>query len=99
MTTTLHIEDVRRKAQEIVDRAKSDPAFVQHVKATPELALVEAGLAEGALHDFMAEQGYQPEVLGYAYGACVDLTCIISACPASCTFWTRTDCLLTYAQP
>jgi hypothetical protein len=95
------MDDVRRKAQAIIDRAKADPTFVQQVKATPEVALVEAGLAERAVHDFMAEQGYQPEVVGYAYcsTSCVDLTCIISACPASCTFWTRTECLFTYAQP
>ena len=68
--------------------------FLQQLKDDPERALVEAGLHERAIADFMSEQGLEPEVRGYRgdhEGGCNDLTCWITWCPrhASCRSATR----------
>jgi hypothetical protein len=99
MSARVDLQDVRRTAQEIVQRAKSDPDFIQQVKAAPEQTLVAAGLPAGVLPDFLTEQGYQAEVSGYARctESCVDLTCIVSLCPASCVFWTRNECVISFS--
>ena len=87
MRTEIDVEAVRSTARSIVDRAKADPDFLQQLKDDPERVLVEAGLHERALADFMSEQGLEPEVRGYRgdhEGGCNDLTCWITLCPASC---------------
>jgi hypothetical protein len=80
--STLDMQAVRRQAQEIVDRAKADPAFEQQLKDDPDTTLVGLGFPEREIPDFLQEQGLQPEVAGYIQ--CADFTCWSSNCPASC---------------
>jgi len=88
MRAEIDVEAVRSTARSIVDRAKADPDFLQQLKDDPEGVLLEAGLHERALADFMAEQGLEPQVQGYRgfdddHG-CNDFTCWITWCPSSC---------------
>ena len=82
MSTELSIHELRRQAQAIVDRAKSDPDFGQQLKNEPDATLLGLGFPERAIPEFCQEQGLQPEVVGY--GPCVDFTCFSSGCPSSC---------------
>src|SRR5262249_50727635 len=82
MRTEIDVEAVRSTARSSVDRAKSDPDFLQQLKDDPERVLVESGLHERAIVDFMAEQGLEPEVRGYRGWdddpGCNDFTCWIT---------------------
>jgi hypothetical protein len=82
MSTEFDLQDVRRKAQEIVERAKADPALEDQLKNDPDGTLLGLGFPEREIPDFLQEQGLQPEVAGYI--ACADFTCFSSNCPASC---------------
>jgi len=87
MRSEIDVEAVRSTARSIVDRAKADPDFLQQLKDNPEGVLVESGLHERAIADFMSEQGLEPQVRGYdprGDHGCNDLTCWITWCPSSC---------------
>lgn len=56
--------EVREKAQQILRRIESDPAFRQQVEEAPEEALTGAGLPADAVEDFLRESG-SGEVAGY----------------------------------
>jgi hypothetical protein len=87
MRTEIDLEAVRSTARSIVDRAKTDPEYLLQLTDDPEPVLLEAGLPERAIAEFMSEQGLEPEVVGYRGdhdGGCNDGTCWISICPSSC---------------
>jgi len=88
MSTEIDVEAVRSTARGIVDRAKAEPEFLQQLKDDPERVLVESGLHQRAIADFMSEQGLEPEVRGY-WGdhddhGCNDFTCWLTRCASSC---------------
>lgn len=56
---------MRAKAQEIIQRLQTEPAFRQEVERDPASVLIAAGLPEYGLVDFLRETGIQAEVVGY----------------------------------
>jgi hypothetical protein len=56
---------IRQKAAQIAERAASDPAFMERLRHDPEETLLEAGLPERAVGDYMREAGLTAEVGGY----------------------------------
>jgi len=88
MRTEIDVQAARSTAQSVVDRAKADAGFLQELRDDPERVLVEAGLPNRAIDEFMSEQGLEPEVVGYFPGhddgGCNDTTCWISWCPSTC---------------
>jgi hypothetical protein len=79
-------DEVRRKAEEIVDRLKSDPAFRRRVEADPSGALQAAGLPEQLLTDFVA---------GFGKGADVEAHELQARCEWTCTRQTS-ECTKSY---
>jgi hypothetical protein len=60
-----HQDRIRQKALEIAERASRDPAFMERLKSDPEETLLEAGLPEMAVADYIREAGLTAEVGGY----------------------------------
>lgn len=60
-----NVEQIRAIAATIAQRAASDPAFLELLTNDPEQTLVDAGLPESAISDYMREAGLTPEVAGY----------------------------------
>lgn len=60
-----NIELIRATAAKIAQRAASDPRYLELLTNDPEQTLVDAGLPESAVRDYMREAGLTPEVAGY----------------------------------
>ncbi|MGH2410942.1 MAG: hypothetical protein ACRDGS_11325 [Chloroflexota bacterium] len=80
MSTNQDIQDLRAKAEKVIDRAKADPAFREQLKADPTAAFEAAGLPSDAAQE-VGREASGAEVQGYE-------RCII----ASCWF---TECAIT----
>lgn len=72
-----HQERVRQKALEIAERASRDPAFMERLRNDPEETLLEAGLPEMAVGDYIREAGLTAEVGGYILEE-LDIPCVIT---------------------
>jgi hypothetical protein len=73
--STQDMDQIRQRGIELLDRAKSDPAFVEQIKSDPRGTLAAAGLPANAVQEFMVgaqERGVpgldEDEVAGYAAG-------------------------------
>ncbi|WP_283137436.1 hypothetical protein [Rhizohabitans arisaemae] len=76
-----YAEEMRRKAEEILSRAREDSAFADRLKADPRAVLAEIGVPENArLVDLPVVLPQECEQ------TCVDFTCIFtpSLCPETC---------------
>lgn len=61
------LSELRGKAQELVQRLQNDPAFRQQLEDNPIDVLLEAGLPERAIPDFLRETNIPADVVGYDY--------------------------------
>lgn len=59
------IEEIRATAASISQRAASDPNFLELLKNDPEQTLIDAGLHESVIREFIREAGLTAEVAGY----------------------------------
>lgn len=71
---------IRQKAAQIAERAASDPAFMERLRNDPEETLLEAGLPEKAVGDYIREAGLTAEVGGYILEE-LDIPCALSILP------------------
>ncbi|HEY8285617.1 MAG TPA: hypothetical protein VIJ28_14635 [Chloroflexota bacterium] len=76
MSTNQDIQGLRAKAETVIDRAKSDPAFREQLKADPTAAFEAAGIPSDAAQELAQESG--GEVRGYAM--CIVATCWFTEC-------------------
>ncbi len=76
------LQQIRAKAQEILERVKTDQAFRQKILADPVGALGEQGLSRKAILDLKRERIEHPDE--QLERVCVDGTCIITICPDTC---------------
>lgn len=70
--------ELRAKAQELVQRLQNDPTFRQQLEDNPIDVLLEAGLPERSILDFLRETNIPADVVGYdstAESTCLD-TCL-----------------------
>ncbi|HVC79197.1 MAG TPA: hypothetical protein VNL35_01685 [Chloroflexota bacterium] len=58
------IQELRAKAETVINRAKSDPAFREQLKADPTATFEAAGIPSDAAQELAQESG--GEVRGYA---------------------------------
>ena len=78
------LEDARRQAQAIVDRAERDETFRDQLQSDPDATLRAEGLAEEAIPEFVSEVGLA-EVAGYAgrlptlVPLCCGVSCILTS--------------------
>jgi hypothetical protein len=77
------------KLWSLSERANTDANFRSQLQADPVSHLLHAGLSVEAAEAVLgfSSSGDDAEVEGYA--RCVDTTCWISFCPASCIRWTE----------
>jgi hypothetical protein len=82
-------DEIRMKIWSLAERARSDEHFLAQIKADPVSHLVGEGLSVEAARNVLGFGSAEsvPDVEGYA--RCVDTTCWISFCPASCIRWTE----------
>jgi hypothetical protein len=73
--STQDTDQIRERGMELLNRAKSDPKFVEQIKADPQGALTAAGLPASAVAEFLVgaqEHGVpgmeEEEVAGYLAG-------------------------------
>ena len=73
------IQQARQVAEQITQRAKSDPAFLQQLRDDPAGTVKAAGMPEEAIGTFLAEEGAD-EVAGYAMDSdwCICTTCCVT---------------------
>jgi hypothetical protein len=77
---------VRVIAKGIAQRAIADPAFADRLRADPRATVLEAGLPEQVVDDFITHDlGLEAEVSGYHPLACSQ-TCIIWTCAETIKF-------------
>jgi regulator of protease activity HflC (stomatin/prohibitin superfamily) len=74
------LEEARRQAQAIVDRAERDETFRGQLQSDPDATLRAEGLAEEAIPEFVNEVGLA-DVAGYAARV---PTLLILCCGVSC---------------
>jgi hypothetical protein len=79
MSDEYDLQQIRVKAQEIVERAKTDQTFRQKVLADPVGILGEHGLSTRTILELKRERIEQALPTD-----CVDGTCIITICPETC---------------
>lgn len=73
------IEQIRAKANEIVERMHNDAEFQAQVRQEPERTLVAAGLPAEAVPTFLVETHLSDaDVSGYAASGCVITNCGIT---------------------
>ena len=77
-----NVDEIRAVAASIAARAAGDPEFLAKLHSDPEQTLIEAGLHESAIGDFMSEAGFTPEVAGYILEE-LDMPCQYSCMPNS----------------
>jgi hypothetical protein len=65
---------------QIAQRAAGDPAFMERLRNDPEETLLEAGLPEKAVGDYIREAGLTAEVGGYILEE-LDIPCALSILP------------------
>lgn len=69
--TDLDIAGARSSARSIVRRLVGEPAFAEHLRANPHATLLDAGLPDWAVDDFVTHDlGIEPDVSGYALSEC-----------------------------
>jgi hypothetical protein len=72
---------LRDTAKGVVQRAINDPAFAEQLRSDPRATLLDAGMPEGYVDDFMVNDlGMEPEVAGYMRAECNGVTCILITC-------------------
>ena len=88
-TNGLDLQQARQVAEQITQRAKSDPSFMQQLRDDPAGTVKAAGMPEEAIGTFLAEEGLA-EVSGCAMVAwCV--------CTGGCyTSWEDLESDLTW---
>jgi hypothetical protein len=74
------IDEMRAVATQILARANRDPQFMEQLRSDPETVLLEAGLHESAIGDFIREAGLSAEVEGYILED-LDIPCQVSCMP------------------
>ncbi|MGA7731971.1 MAG: hypothetical protein WCD37_11965 [Chloroflexia bacterium] len=74
------VDEIRAVAAQIVERANRDPQFMEQLRNDPETVLLDAGLHESAVGDFMRSAGLMPEVQGYILED-LDVPCQYSCLP------------------
>jgi hypothetical protein len=74
------VDEIRAVAAQIVERANRDPQFMEQLRNDPETVLLDAGLHESAVGDFMREASLTPEVEGYILED-LDIPCQYSCMP------------------
>jgi hypothetical protein len=72
------LEKVRQNAQDILERARNDEAFLQELKDDPQAAISAAGFPEDGAFDFGRELGQENDVQGYML--CDRYTCLVTLC-------------------
>lgn len=82
MSNEHDLHQIRAKAQEILERAKSDEEFRRQLQDDPTAVLPRYGLPERAVPDFIREAGKR--VLCEEASTCFDYTCLVIFCPGSC---------------
>jgi hypothetical protein len=88
MSNEYDLQQIRAKAQKILERVNSDDAFRQKAQADPLGVLAEYGLPQRAIPDFMRETDGHLD----ADDGCNDYTCIVSHCSPTCYV---TKCITT----
>lgn len=65
---------VREAAKGIIQRAINDAAFAEQLRADPHTTVLEAGVPEAAVDDFITyDLGIEPDVSGY-------IGCYVTGC-------------------
>lgn len=68
---TRDVASARESAKAIIQRLVQDTGFAEHLRASPHATLLDAGLPDWAVDDFMTHDlGIEPEVAGYAVNNC-----------------------------
>ena len=78
MSNPTNFEQIREKAQEIGQHAKTDKAFLHELQSNPVETLRNAGLPEEGISGFLAEEGFESEVSGYQM--IEDMGCVCTGC-------------------
>ena len=88
------INQVRRHVKTVVTLIKRDEGFARRAQENPRHALAEAGLDEGAIEDFLREEGFTAEgfheqAAGGAARPALPCrwTCLCTACCISGRCW------------
>ena len=77
----MRLQAARTVLREIVDRASSDAAYLENLKAHPVETLVNEGLPYDVIEDFLEETAMQPDVTGYLLQGCAN-TCALTTSAA-----------------
>jgi hypothetical protein len=65
-------------------RAYIDEDYANSLKANPQAALQQVGLAEPVSRELLTAPRADSAATVLARGQCFDTTCLVSLCPASC---------------
>lgn len=69
--TAQRTDEARAIARTVIQRVVQDTAYAAHLRADPRATLLNAGLPEWAVDDFMIHDlGLEPEVSGYMLEGC-----------------------------
>jgi hypothetical protein len=77
------VQRARQVAEQIAQRAKSDPTYAQELRSDPATAAQAAGMPEEAIGAFLREEGLA-EVSGYRME---DEWCVCTDCCITEFFW------------
>ena len=76
--TDRQLQQYRTTVDELVQRAKRDPAFAQRARADPVGTLMAAGVPADVANRLMSDAAAENEVAGYARLPCGDFTCFVT---------------------
>lgn len=77
----MRLKVARMRLHSILERASTDPVYMQRLRSDPTHVLVEEGLPYDVIEDFLRETRMQAEVFGFATVECAT-TCAITRCDA-----------------
>lgn len=69
--TAQRTDEARAIARTVIQRVVHNPAYAAHLRADPRATLLNAGLPDWAVDDFMIyDLGIEPDVSGYVLEGC-----------------------------
>ena len=86
MSVNETLQQLRTQAQQIAERIKQDPSYLDRIKSDPVATLSAAGIPQQVIDNLVAGKTEEADVSGYRYidDVCNDATCWSSNCPECC---------------